>query len=343
MKSHQSDSYKPLLSIIIPVYNAEAFLEECLASVISQDFDDIEVICIDDGSTDRSLSLLEKWQSKDSRINIIQQPNSGPSAARNNGMKTAQGQYTTFVDADDLVRHNIYTTAIRKMEENELDVFFFAYETFPNGNVRTTHFLTETVMDYHQLFATNNHIQSKNALCFNWRFIFRTSVIKEYHLQFDEQIRYGEDMLFNIDTICHSRRIMVSDEPLYLYRKNPMGAMAQVFKPQLKNSLVKAYDIKLDQIYKYHIDEQGFYKDDIAEYYLKVFLPMLISNEFHRPNKKDLSSAIKEIYSLKMIRESFDRVGYRNIYPSIGSYVFYLLQKFKIFPVILYFYKKNYK
>ena len=122
-----------------------------------------------------------------------------------------------------------------------------------------------------------------------------------------------------------------------------MGAMAQFFKPNLKESLVKAYDIKLEQINKYQIDEQGFYKDDIAEYYLKVFLPMLISNEFHNPDKKKLSSAIKNIYSLKMIRESFNRVGFRNIYPSIGGYVFYLLQKFKIFPVIFYIYKKSVK
>jgi len=332
----------PLLSIIVPVFNAEVFLDECLESIVSQDYDNIEIICVNDGSTDKSLKILEKWMEKDNRFRIINETNRGPSAARNNGIKAAKGDFITFVDADDIVRNKIYSVSIKQMKENSLDVFIFACESFPNGNVRTTGFQADIVMDAHQMFASNKHIQSTNALCFSCRFVFRTSIIKNNDLLFDERIRYGEDMVFNIDAICHSQRIMVTNEPFYLYRKNEMGAMSQAYKPLLEDSLVKAYDIKMEQIEKYHLDTQNNYREDIAEYYIKTFLPMLVKNEFHRPDQKDIRAAIKHIISLKMIKDSFNRIGFKNIYSSQSEYVFYLIQKFKIYPVISYIYIKTY-
>ncbi len=328
------------LSIIIPIFNAETYLEECLESVIGQALDSIEVICVDDGSTDKSLSILEKWQSKDNRIIILRQSNKGPSAARNKGINAAQGEYMTFVDADDLVCKDIYTSSIQKMQENALDVFFFAFESFPNGNIHTTHFPTSTVMDHQQLFASNGHIQSENALCFNWRVVFRSDIIKYNHILFDERIRYGEDMLFNIDAVCHSKRIMVSNKPLYLYRKNIQGAMSKPFKPHLEDSLTKAYDIKMAQIEKYGLDNTPLYRDDIATYYIKEFLPMLINNERNRPVQKDLRKAIYHILSLKMIRDSFQHLGFRKIDTTWKGYVLYLAMKFKMARVVAHIYER---
>ncbi len=331
----------PRLTIIIPVFNAEAYLEECLASVVGQAFGDIEVICVNDGSTDKSLSILEEWAGKDNRIHIVTQTNSGPSAARNKGLDAAQGDYVTFVDADDIVRNDIYSSSLSVISRYNLDVYSFGIESYPNGSARKTSFPIGIVMDYKQLFASNPHIQSENALCYSVRFIFRTSIIKDNHLQFDERIFFGEDMLFNIDVVCHSQRMMVSQEPLYLYRKNENSAMAKPFKPHLEDSLVRAYDLKKEQIEKYHLDEDCNYREDIAEYYIKEFLPMLINNEIHRPEPKELKASVKRILSLKMFRESFDIIGFRNIYSSIGAYGFYLVQKFRLHSLVLSIYKKQ--
>ena len=333
----------PTLSIIIPIYNASPYLDDCLHSITSQDYQDIEVLCVDNGSTDNSSAILTQWALKDDRIRIFQQENNGPSAARNKGLNLAKGDFITFVDADDMVTKNIYTGSMSQIQKQNLDVYAFAIKSYPSGNVRKSSFPTKIVMTPLQLFESNNHIQSENALCFSVRYIFRTSIIRDNHIEFNESIHFGEDMLFNVDAVCHSSRIMITDEPFYLYRKNSSSAMSQPFKPKLKDSLVKAYDIKMEQIDKYHIDEKGFYRKDIAEYYIKEFLPLLISNEFHRPIQENLSKAICEIFDLKMIKESFIRVGFKNIYPSFGAYVFYLIQKFRIYPVILYIYKKNYK
>ncbi len=333
----------PQLSIVIPVYNAGKYLDDCIASVLGQDFADIEIICIDDGSTDNSYSILEEWQRKDDRIIILRQKNLGPSAARNAGLKVLRGQFVTFVDADDLVRSDIYTSTIALMEKYGLDMLLFSFESFPDGHKKTFSFPTDKVMGYHELFASNPHIQSENALCFNWRCIFRASVIRSHNLRFHEEVFYGEDMLFNIDAACHSSRIMVSNAPLYLYRKNAEGAMLKPFKPRLEDSLVKAYDLKMSQISEYGLDRHPHYRTDLAEYYIKEFLPMLITNEYNRPGTVNMSAAIRRILSLKMMRESFSEIGFRNIFPTYKAYILYLCQKFRCTWIVRYAYNRVYK
>ena len=327
-----------LLSIVVPIYNAAIYLNDCLTSLTGQSYDDIEIICVDDGSTDSSTNILRSWKMKDRRIIVIQQENQGPGAARNRGIDVSRGQFITFVDADDMVRKDIYTSTIPLMTKHDLDMLMFSFETFPNGHAKTFSFPTNKVVDYHELFTSNTRIQSENALCFNWRCIFRSTLIKTHHLKFHEDIYYGEDMLFNIDAVCHGNRIMVSDAPLYLYRKNSNGAMSKSFKPLLEDSLVKAYDLKIEQIAQYHLDRYPHYRSDLAEYYIKVFLPMLITNEYNRPEQQNIHQAISHILSLKMIRESFNEIGFRNIHSSWKNYMLYLTMKFKMTSVVKHIY-----
>ena len=97
---------QPKISVIIPVYNVEKYLRECLDSIVNQTFKDIEIICVDDGSTDKSLEILREYEQKDKRIIVISQPNKGVSTARNIGMQQATGKYMMFVDSDDYITQN---------------------------------------------------------------------------------------------------------------------------------------------------------------------------------------------------------------------------------------------
>ena len=110
------------LSVIIPVYNVENYLRECLDSITSQTVKDIEIICIDDGSTDNSPKILKEYQKKDSRIKIITKENGGQASARNLGIKKAQGEYIAFIDSDDFIESEMLEKLYTKAKDNNLDI-----------------------------------------------------------------------------------------------------------------------------------------------------------------------------------------------------------------------------
>lgn len=112
----------PKISVIIPVYNVEKYLPRCLDSIVNQTFKDIEIICVNDGSTDDSSKILEQYAKKDKRITIITQKNSGPSSARNTGLKHARGEYIGFIDSDDWVDTNFYELLLKNIDMNDADI-----------------------------------------------------------------------------------------------------------------------------------------------------------------------------------------------------------------------------
>ena len=121
------------ISIVVPVYNVEKYLSKCLESLISQTLADIEIICINDGSTDKSLEILENYASKDNRVKIINQENQGVSTARNNGLACANGEYVTFVDSDDWLESNSCEELYNKAIQTNSDIVLFShYDVFPN-------------------------------------------------------------------------------------------------------------------------------------------------------------------------------------------------------------------
>ena len=118
----------PAISIIVPVFNAAQYLQECLDSILSQSFNDFELILIDDGSTDNSLSICQSYERRDSRIKIISGPNQGVSAARNKGLNVACGEWITFVDPDDWVEPTHVSTLYNAQKKNrDMDIFLFDY------------------------------------------------------------------------------------------------------------------------------------------------------------------------------------------------------------------------
>lgn len=325
------------------MYNGASFLDDCLRSVLSQHFQDIEVICINDGSTDETPNLLRHWQQKDGRIVIIDQENQGLSTSRNKGLEIVKGEYVTFVDADDMVCEDIYTTSIETMEYHQLDAYLFGFKTIPDNKVHLTGFTTDKLLTPQELFSSCSHIQSKNSLCFCWRFVFRASILESNHLIFDERIKIGEDMVFNIDAIFHCRRIMVSDAPKYIYRKNNAESlMTTPFKKELEASFIHMYSTKKDQIVKYHLAEFSDYPSDLNKYIIMSYLPLMVKNLYADPSNPDIPSSLRRILSLDMARDAFSGVGFRNIFPSRKEYAFYLILRFKCISLAKHYYDKLY-
>jgi glycosyltransferase involved in cell wall biosynthesis len=214
--------FSPKISIIIPVYNVEAYLEECLDSIISQDLSEIEIICVNDGSTDSSLSILERYAAKDKRIIIIDQLNGGPGRARNTGLKKAQGEYIFFPDSDDyLLTSNalslLYTVAFKQNLEIASSNF-----TTANDKKKESYIIlkTSTISDGKHFLQ---NIKTSPSACAK---LYKRSYLDSIHFQFDETILYEDSEAFPRFYI-HASRVSHIDVALYFYRQRPNSIMTQ--------------------------------------------------------------------------------------------------------------------
>ncbi|MBE6488427.1 MAG: glycosyltransferase family 2 protein [Methanosphaera stadtmanae] len=211
------------ISVIIPVYNSADYLCECLDSLISQTFNDFEVICIDDGSTDKSKEILEEYSNKDIRFNVFSQENSGPAVARNNAIDKAIGEYILFLDSDDWLKSDtlekLYSTACSNSSEL---VLFNAIEHYKDNITRERiyHIHADETTDFDEFsFDYNNNINlvmnGYHIVCTK---LHKRSFINENNIRFK---RYGqfEDIYFHIKSMICAKRISYNPEIFYHYRR----------------------------------------------------------------------------------------------------------------------------
>lgn len=213
-----------IVSVILPVYNVAQYLDQCLYSIENQTMKKIEIICIDDGSTDGSLDIIKEHQNKDHRIRIVTQKNSGAGKARNEGMKIARGKYLSFLDADDFIDKDTYKLAVNRAEANDADITIYkAYlydnntktETPNNFSVKmdklpkTTVFSKDTIKE--NIFT--------NIMGWAWDKLYKASFVYNTGLKFQEQ-RTTNDMYFVYATLLKAPRITILDKRLYHQRRN---------------------------------------------------------------------------------------------------------------------------
>ena len=220
---------KYLISVIIPVYNTEKFLVKCLDSVINQTFKDLEIICINDGSPDNSLQILEEYKKKDERIKIIDQNNQGVSVARNNGIENANGEYIFFLDSDDYIDKNFFEIFYKNAKTNNSDLVIL--NSFWNLKDRVT-------KNYHSALPT-------------WAmFIRRKVLIDNNFIRYPLNIQPGEDGLFSHVLLTYCEKITHDDNVIYYYIKH---------ETQSHNKLTKSPSIIITDIKKYFEYLNNFY------------------------------------------------------------------------------------
>lgn len=177
----------PRISVIVPVYNVEEYLERCLTSIVNQTYKDLEIICINDGSTDNSLEILKAFAQKDVRIIIIDQPNQGLSSARNIGISRATGEYISFIDSDDYIDENTYTTITNQLS-NDIDMVSFGTTIF--GEAFTEKRRGDEKY-YRIKFSGVQKAKLSNMLKTNvavWNKLFKTNIIRKYNILFPENV-----------------------------------------------------------------------------------------------------------------------------------------------------------
>ncbi|MDU1568862.1 MAG: glycosyltransferase [Clostridium sp.] len=220
-----------MLSIIVPVYNSENYLEECLESLVLQDFKDFEVILVDDGSTDRSLDICSRYSDRYSNIKVFHQENKGVSSARQNGLEKAEGDWIIFVDSDDFVEKNMCNIINESIYETNCDVIVFDKgfneKYFYKGNKSE---LVKGILGFEAKFDLNNRkLFSVCSKAYNKDFLSKNKAVFEHNL-FN-----GEDMIFNINVFTKANSIKFVDEEFYYYRKNISSITHSYNKKILKN------------------------------------------------------------------------------------------------------------
>ena len=212
----------PKVSVIIPVYNTAPYLRECMDSVVNQTLRDIEIICVDDGSTDGSLAILREYEKKDSRIRVLTQPNINAGAARNLGLCYATGEFLSFLDSDDYIEPAMLMDCCRIMEDRNADIVCFSANLLEmrTGTIEKIPWslVTENLPDT-PVFSP---LEIKDRL-FNtfqnwpWNKLFRRALIEKNQIRFQE-IPRTNDMLFTCSALALAERITTIDHAYVVYR-----------------------------------------------------------------------------------------------------------------------------
>lgn len=231
-KEYKNSNIK--FSIIVPVYNVEKFLRESLDSIVAQTFSDFEVICVNDGSTDNSLDILNEYAKNDSRFKIISQENQGQGVARNNALDIAQGEYLLFVDPDDFIELNTLEVLYNKFEETDVDIIQFDYKTCrEDGTRKRVETFKNRLKKYFNYSIINNQvfnwheIKKKNLekmFLVVWDKSYKTSFIKEHSIKFAPN-KIGEDQIFTLKATFLANKILYVNKSFYNYRKRIGSAL----------------------------------------------------------------------------------------------------------------------
>ena len=273
----------PKISVIIPVYNGEKYLKECLDSILSQTMSDIEVICINDGSTDDSLKILSEYQNKDRRIKIINQSNQGQAVARNRAFATAEGRYIGYVDCDDWIPKDFYEKLYNAAEKTDADIAGCNIISVKENE--TKHMLKLKKQKVYQTTPDKYKAFNVPKLNYIWNKIYRRDFMQKHHIFFPEGM-FFEDILFTHQILdCCAKAVTVPDT-VYFYRQNPnstVNTMNETKAGQLKQALTDAQkyvfekQIKIDlskypTIDKKHIKVLGIQIVKVQEWlYLKKY------------------------------------------------------------------------
>lgn len=246
----------PIVTIIIPIYNAEAALYRCIDSVLNQEYTDFELLLVDDGSTDSSGEICDEYEKKDSRVRVIHKNNTGVSDTRNIGLKQASGKYIQFLDSDDWITQDATGLMVRAAEESGCDMVITDFYRVIGDRVSHKGDIEKDGILTLEEFA-GYMMESPADFYYGvlWNKLFKRELIEKYHLCMDKTISWCEDFMFNLEYLLHAETIYALRVPLYYYVKTKGSLVSQGL------SISKTIKMKR-MVFEYYHD---FYKSVLTE------------------------------------------------------------------------------
>ncbi|BBL62215.1 glycosyltransferase family 2 protein [Methanobrevibacter arboriphilus] len=316
------------VSVIVPVYNSERYLEKCLDSLINQTLKEIEIICVDDGSTDSSPEILERYSKKDNRIKIITQKNKDVGAAREAGLKIANGEYVAFSDNDDWLALDAFEKLYNNAKSNDSDVVIFKVVFYYSDNdsyiypksLNLENYFNEGT-DYNNFTfkAENIKKQVMNTLFAPWFKFYKLEFLKKHNFYFKENITYP-DVPFHVQTLLKAEKLSFCPEYLYFYRRNHQESMLLISKDTPRifdifevidevedfliiNNFCESYKF---EFYQFKLGQINFWFLRCGESYQKKY--------FIRSKEEFLSMGLSEVKLRKLPKK------YKDIYLNIVKF-----------------------
>lgn len=281
------------ITVILPVYNVEKYLKQCLDSIVNQTFKDFECLCVNDGSTDNSLSILQEYAQKDKRFKIITQKNGGTSVARNTGIKHTNTKYLTFIDSDDWITENYLEILYNKIEETNADIVRASYKFYFEED---NSYKSAKIREIHKINTNSNieRLYKGYAGAFVWAKLYKTTLLKDNNILFYEGFT-AEDCPFSSLVYLYSKKITFISDELLFYRKYNLSMTANTQK-QLTDAFYNFITLTKD------LQNRNFTDKEIKKFCIDIFLYKLgnLGKKVSKEKAKEIyPSAIEHIMFLK--------------------------------------------
>lgn len=348
------------VSIIIPIYNAENYLSRAIESVQNQTLKDIEIILVNDGSTDGSLAICEEYRDKDKRIKLINIVNSGVAVARNRGIEIATGDYLGFVDADDYIDDSMYENMYKRIIGDSSDICVCNYILESKNSKQYIDInINESILDNKEqvidkimipLIGATKLLGEDVLLGFRGSvlYLYKRELIETYNIKFKTGLKIGEDFLFNLNYLQYANKASIDKGYYYYYYINETSATQRY-----RDDWWIIHKKLIEYVEKFLININLISRAKNRVDVMKInYLIGAIANEFRSENKKnkyDKFDTIEEIYDDILIKKAMDNINYShlNIYRKIWFScikkrylsilnIYYLIRNYKIIKVTKY-------
>lgn len=251
------------LTVIVPAYNVEKYIEKCLASLVNQTYKNLKILVVNDGSTDNTKQIIEKYEKEYENLKLLNKKNGGLSSARNFGLKNTKTKYVTFVDGDDYLELNTYELIMKKIEEEKTDLGIFNFKKVYSQKIINSK-LDEKI--YNKNFLKYLFSKSIEADIVVWNKIFKTDIILKNQIYFENRA-YFEDTGFIFRYLYFIKKVSLVELPLYNYIQRE-NSITKKFNPIIINSCENTYKI----IKEFYIENNKYekYRNEIEDMYLRM-------------------------------------------------------------------------
>lgn len=304
----------PIVSIIVPVYKVEKYIEECISSILEQTFTDFELILVNDGSPDRSGQICDELALKDNRIRVIHVENGGVSSARNIGIENARGQYIQFVDSDDTMDRTMTEKLVGNIVKYKSNIVICGYKLLKNDIVQNREYdLDKSVclMDKKVFFGNIGYfLCDLNYTNPPWNKLYCREIIESNKIRFNKNISYGEDLLFNLAYFDKCNSYIILFENLYNYMfRDTQNSLETSFKREMYENQMQLYQAVVELIKQYDVYTKNnkLYLSTYLANRVVYCLKMLVHKD-NNYNDIERKGIIIKMVNNEEVRNSYDNL-----------------------------------